>query len=70
MKGRPGAVPSLPLSMGSHRAVGLPGLEEGDHPEDPEERVGQAVGEGDEQEQSMRFGYGDAITRPINYCVY
>lgn len=32
--------------------------------------AGGAVGEGDEQEQSMRFGYGDAITRPINYCVY
>lgn len=27
--------------------------------------AGGAVGEGDEQEQSMRFGYGDAIQDPL-----
>lgn len=64
MKGKPRAVPSHPLSMGSHRACGATWVGGGKSPRGSR-GAGGAVGEEDEQEQSMRFGYGDAITRPL-----
>lgn len=69
MKGGPQVVPSLPLSMDSHWACGATGVGGRESPRGSR-GVGEAVGEGSEQEQSMRHVYGDVIMRPINYCVY